>query len=151
MTIDEVNRILHVGTLPITISAQIEYGGIYRFVRITTDNRVFLDYDEEFDDFDGLRITFCFDSIEKMIRSIEEYLGHGIEKCLRVFENDLPEINSSADWYSLKTDLYNGDILMLKGYTEMYIGSMYWKGLYSRNITPDSSIDELDEWIRSNM
>ena len=62
-----------------------------------------------------------------------------------------PKINSPADWYSLKTDLYNGNILMLKGYTEMYIGSMYWKGLYSRNLTPDSSFDELDEWIRSNM
>lgn len=151
MTIDEINRILHVGTLPITLSAQVEYGGIYRFIRITTDNRVFLDYDEEFDDFDGLRIMFRFESMEKMIKSIEEYLGYGIEKCSRVFENDLPEINSPADWYSLKTDLYSGNILTLKGYSEMNIGSMYWKGLFTRNLTPDSSFDELDEWIRSNM
>ena len=150
MTIEEINRIIHVGTLPITISAQIVYGGIYRFIRITSNNRVFLDYDDEFDDFGGLRITFCFDSSEQMVKSIEEYLGYSLEKCSRIFENDLPEITSSADWYSLKTDLYNGNILTLKGYTKMYIGSMYWEGLCSRNLTPDSSSDEIDEWIMNN-
>lgn len=150
MTIEEINRIIHVGSLPITISVRIEYGGIYRFIRITSENMAFLDYDDEFDGFGGLRIMFRFDSMEQMIKSIEEYLGYNIEKCSRIFENDLPEITSSADWYSLKTDLYNGNILTLKRYTEIDIGSMYWRGLYTRNLTPDSSSDELDEWIRHN-
>ena len=38
---------------------------------------------------------------------------------------------------------------LLTGYQEMSIGDMYWRGIYSHSISPDSSMDEINKWFVS--
>lgn len=46
--------------------------------------------------------------------------------------------------------VYNG-IFRMSDYHTYYIGDLYWRGIYSRNISPESTDQELREYILSNI
>ncbi len=104
-----------------------------------------MDFEEDLNSFGGLRITFCFDSFIKMVKSLEVFLEKNIHEWNPIVE--LPLSDSKPDWYSLRNDLYNGNIQTLNEYTKMYIGDIYWNSLFMHRISPDSSISDIKKLL----
>ena len=144
----ELQNKIHLGKHPATIYYDIVYNGIYRFIRIIEGNKVFLDFDSGFDTEGGLRIRFIFDSFDEMVCSIEKFVGKKLSKWKPIFDEGFV-LNKDCNWDELKKDLYNKKIPLLTGYQEMSIGDMYWRGIYSHSISPDSSMDEINKWFVS--
>lgn len=150
MTIDELKTHIQIGKLPVVIYCEKKYNGICCMIKLIKDNIVFLDYDDTYEDADsegGFRATFSFNSFEKMIESIERFTNMKLQEltinpyCYEKFENDEP------DWLTFQWDLYNNNIPFLSGFNEFFIGSIWWNGLYKKQIKPNCSDEELMDYI----
>ena len=146
MNIEELKGLISVGNIPITVHSQIVYTGIYRFVRIANEKKLFLDFEDDYYSSGGLRVRFLYDSLESMVLAIEKYIDQKIDKWEYIKEMNCKSVH--ADWYSLRKDLYNGTIVLLDGYEKMNVGDMYWNGLLLHEISPDSSMDEIKDWMK---
>lgn len=150
MTIEELNRHIRIGKLPVVIYCDKRYEGICCMLKITENNELFLDYDDTYDDADsegGFRATFIFDSFEIMVQAVEDFTNMKLDDltinpyCYDKFECEEPQ------WTEFQWDLYNGKIQMLKKYSEFFIGSFWWNGLFQKKITPDCNQEEYNAWI----
>ena len=151
MTEQELKNYLKVGKLPAVVFCEKRYEGICCMLKVTRGNKVFLDYDDTYDDASSegaFRATFLFDSFDMMIRSIEDFTKSKLNGltlnpyCYDKF------ICTEPQWEDFKWDLYNGKIQMLDDYTDFFIGSYWWNGLFLKKIKPDCSTEELNSWIR---
>lgn len=73
MTINELQGLLAVGGSPITIDAKCSYNGIYQLVRITNNQKVFLDFENDLNSSGGLRmvhLTLHVVNVKKCIRAL---------------------------------------------------------------------------------
>lgn len=153
MDISELIRQISIGNVPITIYKNKVYEGIYCFVRITKNNKVFLDYDTESDvnlAEGGFRATFVYENFEKMIYSIERYTGLKVKNLSPVYV-DVKNIKCNGDWTSFKNDLYYHKIPLLTGYKKMIIGDVYWEGLYNQEISPEATAEEIVKWFEKRI
>lgn len=153
MDINELVKQVNIGNVPITIYKCDVYDGIYCFIRITKNNKVFLDYNTESYDNSaegGFRATFIYETFEKMIYSLEKYTKLGIDSWTPVYI-DFESINRNCDWISFKKDLYYHKVPFLTGYDKMIIGDIYWRGLYNKEISPDATIKEIMEWFEKRI
>lgn len=149
MDISELIRQISIGNVPITIYKNKVYEGIYCFVRITKNNKVFLDYDTESDDNSaegGFRATFMYENFEQMIYSIERYTKLKVNKLSPVYICN-KNTTCNGDWISFKNDLYYHKVPLLTGYTKMIIGDIYWEGLYNQEISPKATDREIIKWF----
>lgn len=158
MDISELIGQISIGNVPITIYKNKVYNGIYCFVRITKNNKVFLDYDTESDANSaegGFRATFMYENFEKMICSIERYTKLKVNDLLPVYIGD-ENIKCNGDkcnddWISFKNDLYYHKVPLLTGYTKMVIGDIYWEGLYNQEISPKATAIEIVKWFEERI
>lgn len=150
MDISELIKQISLGNVPITIYRREIYEGINCFVRITKNNKVFLDYDSECDNHsieNGFRATFVYGSFEQMICSVEKFTKLKMSDLLYMsIDSDI--INSEIDWQNFKKDLYYHKVPLLAEYDEMIIGDIYWRGLYNQEISPDATIEEIVKWFK---
>lgn len=150
MTIQELKRYLEIGKLPVVIFCEKRYEGICCMLKITRNNKLFLDYDDTYNDADSgaFRATFIFDSFDKLIRSVENFTNRALNEliinpyCYDKFECSEPQ------WLDFQWDLYNGKVQMLQDYCDFFIGDFWWKGLFYKKIKPDCSREELSEWLK---
>lgn len=151
MTAEELKRYIEVGRLPAVVYCEKKYEGVCLMLKVTRNNTLFLDYDTAYDDAEsegGFRAQFRYDSFESMIRSIERFTGKSLDElvlnpyCYELFDCETPQI-TDFQW-----DLYNGNIKLPDGYTELHIGSFWWRGLMRQEIRPDSSQEALDAWMK---
>lgn len=153
MDISELIRQISIGNVPITIYKNKVYEGIYCFVRITKNNKVFLDYDTESDVNSaegGFRATFMYENFEQMIYSIERYTKLKVNDLSSVYIGD-KNIKCNGDWISFKNDLYHHKVPLLTGYTKMIIGDIYWDGLYNQEISPEATDREIIKWFEKRI
>lgn len=151
MTVEELNRYVEIGKLPVVIYCEKRYEGICCMLKLIKDNKVFLDFDDTYDDGaseGAFRATFKFDSFDRLIQAVEQYTDTKLSEltinpyCYEKFECTEPQ------WSAFQWDLYHGKIAMLQDYSDFYIGDFWWKGLFLRKIRPDCSREELSSWIK---
>lgn len=149
MEIDELKRQINIGNVPVTVFTR-RYNQIINInIKLTKDYTVFYDYDniEEYDTEEGgVRITFVFDSFDKMIESVNDYINSNDRSENDFADNDIP-ITMEEAWLQVKNDFFSHKIKLLKDSREWYIGEVYWRGLYLNEISPLSSIDDIVCWF----
>lgn len=150
MTINELKKYIELGNLPVLVDCKKEYAGICRMIKLTKNNIVFLDYGDSAIDSrseGGFRVRFKYDTFENMVHSIEDFTGKMIDKWEpnKYDENDFE--CEYPDFEALKSDVYNNKISFLKNYIEFSIGDIYWNGLYLREISPQSTMSEIELWV----
>lgn len=151
MTEQELRGALAVGRTPVLIFCEKQYEGICRMLKIKDEHTVFLDYDDTADDAaseGAFRVTIRYADFACMVQAVEQFTGKPLEalelnpRCEALFACDKPQ------WEQVRRDVYSGSIPMLTGYEACSIGSIYWNGLYQRQIRPDSSNEELTAWLK---
>lgn len=150
MTTNDLMRLLHVGSKPIIISRMRlnEYGGIYREIAMFDENLIRVDYYgasslEE----SAVSIHFRFENFDITIKALETYLSQKIDSWAHI-NYPLERVNEYADWGLFKNDFYTKKLVFPSLYSEMRIGSYYWKLMYNGYITPNATFDEIDKCIR---
>lgn len=152
LTENELITSINIGKLPVVIYCEKQYEGICCMLKVTKNNTLFLDYTDTYDDADSdgdFRAQFVYDSLEKLIRSVEVFTGQALSqldiepRCYDKFKCDKPE------WQKLQWDIYNGKIRFPDNFSKFSIGDMWWRGLYLQEIRPDCSRDELTAWIKN--
>lgn len=148
MEINELKRRINIGNVPVKVFTYKYNELIDINIKITKNNTVFYDYDniEEYDTEEGgVRITFVFESFNKMIESINDFIN-SMDKLNKIPQNDISITNEEA-WMQVKNDFFYHKIKLLKNSKEWYIGEAYWRGLYLNEISPLSSIDDIMCWF----
>jgi len=46
--------------------------------------------------------------------------------------------------------MYDNNIKMLKDYESFSIGDIYWRGLFYKEITPYSTIEDIKRWLENH-
>lgn len=147
----ELIKYVETGRLPVVIYCEKRYDGICCMLKVTRNNKVFLDYDDTYDDAEsegGFRASFRYASFDEMTEAVERFTNKSLgeltiePKCYELFDCEKPQ------WKEFQWDLYNGSIKMLDGYSNLNIGSLWWRELFLKKIRPDSSMEELDAWIK---
>lgn len=147
----ELIKNIETGRLPVVIYCEKRYEGICCMLNVTRNNKVFLDYDDTYDDAEsegGFRAVFRYESFDKMAEAVERFTNKSLAeltiepKCYELFDCEKPQ------WKEFQWELYNGSIKMLDGYSNLNIGSLWWRGLFLKKIRHDSSMEELDAWIK---
>lgn len=95
MKIEELRRYVQLGKMPVPVFIKNAYSGIHVVIRISKNNVVFLDYEDNVSTEGNLRITFKFKTFEDMVYSIEEYTGVNIETLNIV--DELCKYSSASD------------------------------------------------------
>lgn len=147
----QLRNYINLGKAPISIFAGRAYENIDRILRFTKGNTVFLDFEDEWDDEGGLRVTFTYDSFEDMVSAAEKYIGSDISDWKIVWENPSKKAAQISEWQKLQEDVYSHRIAFPENYSSFFIGSLYWNGLYLNEISPESSDEELKELIIRSM
>ena len=149
MTEEALRIHIELGRDPVTVHCEKMYDGICRMIRIAKDNLVFLDYDDTDDagSEGAFRVTFQFDSLVSIIRSIANFTGKPLEAWQANAYNPEDFACDSPAWRTLQWDVYHGKIPLLSGSKTYWIGSLFWRGLAEREITPESSPAELTAWL----
>lgn len=147
---EELNKYIRLGKNPITVFKNEIYSGITTLIRVKKNNVVFLDFEDGLSTEGNLRISFNFKSFDDMISSIEEYSGFNISDLEIINEYTSNNSNLSANWQQLKIDVYDNNIKMLKGYESFSIGDIYWRGLFYKEITPYSTIEDIKKWLENH-
>lgn len=151
MNIMDLTKCIRIGNIPITIYHHKVYTGIYCFIRITRNNTVFLDFDDTSNTEGGFRAKFVYETIDSMIKSIENYTNSKIDDwSLENHEINLLK-NEESDWIKFKNDLYYKKIPFLTDFKRMYIGDLYWRGIYRQELSPEATSNEIKKWIEMNL
>ncbi len=145
----ELKKYIDIGKVPVSVFSRKTYENINTTVRITKGNKVFLDFDDNYGEEGGMRITFLYNNFDEMLKSIEKYIGTDISSC-KVIYDKFEEVcqTQTADWQKLKEAVYNHKILLLENYKSFFIGDLYRKGLFYNEISPISSAEEILDWVR---
>ena len=124
----ELIKNIETGRLPVVIYCEKRYEGICCMLKVTRNNKVFLGYDDTYDDAEsegGFRAVSGMNHLIKWQRlsnalPIKSLAELTIEpKCYELFDCEKPQ------WKEFQWDLYNGSIKMLDGYSDLNIGSLW--------------------------
>lgn len=146
MTEEELITYIEIGRCPILVYCEKMYEGICRMIRITKNHTVFLDYSNMADDAASegeFRVTFQYDAFPEMVHAIEQFIGSPLSDWQANCWNPEDFACEEPEYLQLQWDVYHHKIPFLLGTKERYIGDLFWYGLYTQEIMPDCSIEEL--------
>lgn len=149
MVISDFERLISIGNLPLTIFQTPIYKGLYRFIRVTENNTVFIDIETPDTEEGGFRATFQYGSLKQMISSLEQYSGIKLSEWRVLLDAPESDVIDNADIAQFRLDLYEHRISFPEGADSFIIGDLYWSALYNHEIDPDASFDEILQLLES--
>ena len=133
MEIQELHKHIEIGNLPVLIYCEEKYNGIWRMLKLTKNNKIFLDFTDNNnpDSESNFRATFIFYSFEKLLKEVEYFTGRKLNE-LSIYPDVSHISKSNLAWLDFQWDLYNGKAKMLENYKNFFIGDLWWRFLYQK-------------------
>lgn len=119
-----------------------EYPGYVRTITIMRENIVRIEFEEYGWDEGGITYYVQFDTIEKLIESLEEYLGKTIENWDNINKtgtypeenNDDESVNKTLSDKKIIEDMLSDKIKLPKNGNHTWMPNGYWKELKYRSV-----------------
>ncbi len=144
MNYNEIESYLTVGStksLCVDRKLSIKYQGFVRDLTIVDKLKVSIEYNTYGYNEGGLTIILLYNSQEKLIDSLEKFIGTTMDEWENITRSGFyPDSPSNIDFELsckiLKADLSNKCVDIPKGWADMKVLGNYWSDIYEGKIAP---------------